>query len=196
METLPIIDLTQGIDASVAEKIGEACHEIGFLLLAGHGISQKTIGDLRQSVIKFFDQPQTTKMSYCVTQDNYRGYIPLGFFTPNASGDEADCYEGFKLHGEFETTDDICRQCDLYGPNEWPQKPVDLQTHVKAYWDACDHVARILLGALSHCMGLPPNTLQRNFDNPLTNMTLLHYPPSQEQVGIHPHKDTDALTIL
>ena len=36
------------------------------------------------------------------------------------------------------------------------------------------------------------------FDQPLTNMTLLHYPPSDPHggFGIHPHQDTDALTLL
>ena len=196
MDSLPIIDLTQGIGPSVAEKIGQACHEIGFLLLAGHGIPRRAIDSLRRSVIEFFDQSEATKMTYCITQDNYRGYIPLGFFTPNASGDKADYYEGFKLHGEFQVTDEIARQCDLYGPNKWPQKPENLRAHVQVYWNACDRVTRLLLDALSHCMGLPFDTLQRNFDSPLTNMTLLHYPPGKEQVGIHPHKDTDALTIL
>ena len=37
------------------------------------------------------------------------------------------------------------------------------------------------------------------FDKPLTSMSLLHYPPQAEGdtgYGIHPHKDTDALTII
>ena len=37
------------------------------------------------------------------------------------------------------------------------------------------------------------------FDDALTNMTLLHYPPVQERAagsGIHPHRDIDAFTIL
>ncbi len=52
---------------------------------------------------------------------------------------------------------------------------------------------------LAPVLQIPKETLLGFFRQPLTNMTLLHYPaqaPDSEGFGIHPHKDTDALTIL
>ena len=60
-----------------------------------------------------------------------------------------------------------------------------------------------LLGILARILGVEPNTILQRFEKPLTNMTLLHYPPwhpwqvsDETGYGIHPHKDTDVLTIL
>ena len=57
----------------------------------------------------------------------------------------------------------------------------------------------MLLGAFATILGVDPERFLRFFDKPLTNMTLLHYPPrpaGSDGFGIHPHKDTDVLTIL
>lgn len=49
LETVPIIDLTPywtGAEASKragAQQIGEACRDIGFLIITGHGVPQGLI---------------------------------------------------------------------------------------------------------------------------------------------------------
>ena len=48
-------------------------------------------------------------------------------------------------------------------------------------------------------LGVEPDIILDFFNEPLTNMTLLHYPVSSsksENSGIHPHKDISAITIL
>jgi isopenicillin N synthase-like dioxygenase len=67
------------------------------------------------------------------------------------------------------------------------------------YWRECDRVATVLLAAMAEILGVRKEELLQLFIQPLTNMTLLHYPPQAAEAagfGIHPHKDTDALTIL
>jgi isopenicillin N synthase-like dioxygenase len=67
------------------------------------------------------------------------------------------------------------------------------------YWRECDRVALELLGAMAEILGTARDQFLQLFNKPLTNMTLLHYPPPDDEsteFGIHPHKDTDALTIL
>ena len=52
---------------------------------------------------------------------------------------------------------------------------------------------------MAQILGVERDSFLALFDRPLTNMTLLHYPPQSPDAngfGIHPHKDTDALTIL
>ena len=133
-----------------------------------------------------------------ITRDNYRGYIPEGFFSPAGKTTPSDRYEGFKLHFEVASDHPIRQQCDLYGPNKWPQIP-RFKESLLGYWQACDRVARGLLSALADILGVSKAQFLELFELPLTNMTLLHYPPVEngaEGFGIHPHKDTDALTIL
>ncbi len=203
MSGVPVIDIAplagEGASTALAREIGDACHEVGFMIVRGHGIAPTTISRMRDAVVGFFAQPLEYRLSRSITKDNYRGYIPLGFFTPNTAGVRADRYEGYKLHLEVDVTDPICTECALYGPNKWPDRPAGFRRAVLDYWAACDRVATMLLDALATALAVPPATFRRAFDIPLTNMTLLHYPPQAadcEGFGIHPHKDTDALTIL
>ncbi len=70
---------------------------------------------------------------------------------------------------------------------------------ITKFWQACDAAGRRLLTLISRIMGVNETDFLSYFDDPLTNMTLLHYPSQpadRPKVGIHPHKDTDALTLL
>jgi isopenicillin N synthase-like dioxygenase len=85
----------------------------------------------------------------------------------------------------------------IYGPNQWPAHLPELREAVLGYWRLCDGIVDRLLSVFEHALGLAPATMRSLFDAPVTNMTLLHYPPSApEQPGIHPHKDTNVLTLL
>lgn len=211
MNELPLIDISalqDGPDARrvvVADALGQAFHKIGFAVIRGHGISTATINAVREQVIACFKLPLGDKLALSVSPDNYRGYIPLGFFTPNAEQSNArstaDHYEGYKLHYPVDADDPICRACDLYGPNKWPAQLPKLESAVLAYWSECDRVTHLLLRALAQHLGANADALVAAFEKPLTNMTLLHYPPQfhsgeNTPYGIHPHKDTDAITLL
>lgn len=181
-----------------ARNIEGACRDVGFMTITGHGIRSEVVEAARQAVIDYFSQAESEKLTDRITRDNYRGYIPMGFFSPAVDAAPADNYEGYKLHFEVPAGDPLISRCDLYGPNKWPAIP-GFQDSLQRYWRECDRVAHTLLRALAEIMGVSPQEFLRHFECPLTNMTLLHYPPqteADEGFGIHPHKDTDALTIL
>jgi isopenicillin N synthase-like dioxygenase len=195
MQSIPLIDL--GNTTGVKREIEKACRDIGFMYVAGHGIPWRLIDDVRTSVIRYFAQPVDVKLRDRITPDNYRGYIPIGFFSPNSGDGDADRYEAYKLHCEISADDPICDSCDLYGPNKWPEHPPLFKQHLLTYWQECNRVAEVLLGAMGDVLGI--DDFLELFQSPLTNMTLLHYPPQSPDAtgfGIHPHKDTDAITIL
>jgi len=197
MQSIPLIDL--GKTAGVTQAIEKACRDIGFMYVAGHAISPRLIDDVRNTVIHYFSQPEDLKLRDQISRDNYRGYIPSGFFTANSGDGVADSYEGYKLHYEVPGDDPIRDACDLYGPNKWPAHPLNFKQHLLAYWQECDRVLNVLLGAMADVLGTAKADFLELFLSPLTNMTLLHYPPQSTDAagfGIHPHKDTDALTIL
>ena len=100
------------------------------------------------------------------------------------------------MHFEVGNAHPVCDECTLYGSNRWPVNSRNLRLLIMDYWADCDRLSTQLLGAFERILGLKTGTLQSLFDFPLTNMTLLHYPASEESSGIHPHIDTDALTLL
>lgn len=204
MSQLPIIDISEieageQLSCGLANQLSTALHEVGFVALLGHGIPSRLIEAMRAETQALFALPSALKLAMQVSPTNYRGYVPLGFFSPNAKQGTADQYEAFKLHAEIEAGDLICQQCDLYGPNRWPQARPSLKATVMEYWGHCNQLNLLLLDALFGCLSLSKDCLETWFDKPLSNMTLLHYPAkigSGESSGIHPHKDTDALTFL
>ena len=195
---VPVIDLS-ATDDEVAKMLDHAFAEMGFAILVGHGIPTSVIAATREAVVKYFEQPLDQKLTDRITRDNYRGYIPLGFFSPNSAGQSPDRYEGYKLHLEVDASDPICTACDLYGPNKWPEGQPTMRDAILNYWRACDDLTARLLTLLAEILNIDAPRLLDCFEQSLTNMTLLHYPPqdaNESGLGIHAHKDTDALTLL
>ncbi len=185
--------------SGVTTRIEKAARDTGFMYLAGHGISTANINDMRAATVSFFQLPDAIKDAYRISRENYRGFIPLGFFNSNVEAGNGDYYEGYKLHLEVPEDHPIRHLCDLYAPNKWPTEVPDFRNVVLRYWQACDLLTNRLLTSFAKILGVNEDFFHGPFDTPLTNMTLLHYPPQNacdSQVGIHPHKDTDALTIL
>ncbi|MEM9204324.1 MAG: 2OG-Fe(II) oxygenase family protein [Actinomycetota bacterium] len=200
---IPVLDL-QGAD--FAEQLRRASREIGFVAVVGHGIDQRLFDRVRGALRALFALPDDHKAALRITPTNYRGFIPLGFFTPNrtpshteSTGAEGDRYEGFKLHWECPPEHPVAAECDLYGPNRWPVAMPDLEPVIAEYWAACDRAAAPMLDAFADGLGIDRAEFRSWHDQPLTNMTLLHYPPQPpvgDAMGIHPHKDTNVITLL
>lgn len=142
MQNICTIDIA-GNDEATIRLVEDACHDTGFMYVRGHGISLDVIASVRTEVIRYFERPLEDKLADQISRDNYRGYIPTGFFSANAGGLETDRYEGYKLHFEVGADDPICTECDLYGPNKWPNEPPGFKESVLVYWRACDRVAEV-----------------------------------------------------
>ena len=205
---LPIIDiasLTSEGDRkqTVSDELIEAFEETGFAVLVGHEIEKKRLFEIRELLVRVFNVPDSVKEELSISRDNYRGYIPLGFFSPNEqknfSTTKPDLYEGFKLHWECPKENPVKDECVLYGSNKWVSQVDDMKEILLSYWEECDSLTFTLLSHLAVALGVEPDIILDFFNEPLTNMTLLHYPVSSsksENSGIHPHKDISAITIL
>lgn len=82
--TVPVIDIAPywtGGDAekrAVARQIGEACRDIGFLVVASHGVSPELIASVDEVSRELFDRPLPEKMRVArPAPDVTRGYIPI-----------------------------------------------------------------------------------------------------------------------
>ncbi|MBY6067028.1 isopenicillin N synthase family oxygenase [Leisingera aquaemixtae] len=204
-QAIPTIDITPLREDGHPQRqesvaaILAAAEDIGFLSITGTGVQPGTVERVRSVVRAIFAVSEKSKWDQAITRKNYRGYIPMGFFTPNDGSGTADKYEGYKLHHEVAADDPIRAACPLYGPNRWPVEVPEAREVILGYWAELDGVFHLLLGALAEGLGLDPAAIQAPFEKPLTNMSLLHYPPQapeEDGFGIHPHKDTDALTII
>ncbi len=195
---IPRVDLR--CEAATAE-LNHAWSNVGFVSIVGHGIDLSLFAKMRSLVTRIFEVSDEVKRNHTITPDNYRGFIPFGFFTPNrgdVTGTMPDAYEAFKLHWECPPGHPVMEECHLYGPNRWLPEIHDMADAVMCYWSLCDTLAGGLVEAVASLLGVHATTLHAMFDAPLTNMTLMHYPamPPGSDFGIHPHKDTSMLTLL
>ena len=196
---IPVVDARS---ATYGDELRSACEQIGFVSVVGHGIPLELFERVRSSLRALFAFDDSVKAAGRITPTNYRGFIPLGFFTPNraeANGDQGDQYEGYKLHWECPPGHPVAAECELYGPNRWPAAFPDLASTIADYWAACDAAAAPMLDAFAAVLGVSAAEFRGWHDAPLTNMTLLHYPaqpPASDITGIHPHKDTNVITLL
>lgn len=197
--TIPLLDLG---DADFDVRFLQACRTVGFVAIEGHEIEPELVAAMRAMQRELFGLSDQRKNELRITPTNYRGFIPLGFFTPNRSevnGNMPDLYEGFKLHWECPPNQPERSDCMLYGANRWVTEVPGMAATVLEYWSRCDSLADQLLFPLADHLGVDRAHLQSWFEAPLTNMTLLHYPPQDpgaETSGIHAHKDTNVLTFL
>ncbi len=199
---IPLVDIS-GMPETFSADIAAACSDVGFVAVTGHQVSESTIASMRSMVEQVFAQSEQVKAANRIQPGNYRGFIPLGFFTPNRPTDgetpQADAYEGFKLHWECPASHPAMTACDLYGTNRWLEELPTMRDVVLDYWAACDVVADKLLRGFALALGIDEESLLQLFEAPITNMTLLHYPPQDpdsDSPSFHPHKDTNAITIL
>ena len=142
---VPIIDLE---DKNCDEFLDVAWREVGFACVVGHGINPNLFSSMRNLLKELFSLPNEIKSTYQITPENYRGFIPLGFFTPNRgerTGTQADIYEAFKLHWECPEEHPVRKECSLYGSNRWIDELGDMSEIISTYWDACDDLSEKLL---------------------------------------------------
>jgi len=169
LEIVDISPLAKNSDKDyddAASKLYSALSEIGFAVIINHGVNDSIISDMRQAVATVFETPREILAQDMVVKGNYRGFVPLGYFTPNSGKGKADQYEAWKLHNETDPQDPICQLSALYGPNKWPRIAADIKTPVMRYWQALASVSERLVIALCSQLGVDANIIFGEYDQP------------------------------
>jgi isopenicillin N synthase-like dioxygenase len=208
LETIPIIDLTPlaGGDpaaaATAAHDFGSALEQIGFAVVIGHGVPETLIAQTYDSVKAFFALPLAEKLNYAIPdQAKTRGYLPVGIESVALTLDKdqpADLCEALvfrNLQREAE------RPPETWAPNLWPDRPVALGGHVRAYCDAVYGFARRLYRITACALDLPESYFDAAFADPSFSLRLVNYPdqptpPLPNQLRYGAHHDYGGLTIL
>ncbi len=205
-DQLPVVDMSKFISGEgkeeVAEALGRACRDVGFLYLVNHGMDQKKIDNMFALAKDFFALPIEVKNeSHISHSKNHRGYFTL--FDENTDPEKsADLKEGFDLSWDLdETHPGIKLGQILYGPNLWPSNYSEFKTVTEEYLEEATNFAGVLLNAFAVALGLKETYFDKMFDDPLGLLRMLHYPPQEGHVeettiGCGDHSDYGAFTIL
>ncbi|KAI1323706.1 putative 2OG-Fe(II) oxygenase family oxidoreductase [Xylariaceae sp. FL0255] len=194
---------------AVIEQISEACMNVGFFQIVGHGMPQETIDGLLSAAKKFFDLPMEEKLTLDATKTvGRRGYDVLASQSYD-TGVLPDLKEGFYVGPDVPNTDRVVQPGRYFmGSNVWPTSLSfeSFREPVERYFAEVSDLALTILDLVGKT--LPYNTdIFRQFSNGhvITPLRLLHYPPAPAgrgledgviQFGAGAHTDFGAITLL
>ena len=198
---IPIIDIGplidgRDIDATVS-NLASACTDVGFFYIKNHGVDPALIDRLIEQAKLFFDQPMEDKTRIIIDRC-IRGYLPL-YYRSYESEERAGTshQEGFWIG--HETPLDADRPLD--GANQWPAYPDQLQSIMLEYFATIEALSHVLQRGFALALGLESDYFSPLFERPTSRLKLNHYPPqlnpqSENNIGVVPHSDSGAFTIL
>lgn len=212
---VPVIDIAPfrtGSDAAkadVARQVGEACRDIGFLIIAGHGIDPTLIGQTDRLSRTFFDLPLEAKMAVVrPAMDVTRGYIPIETEAVAASRGEktaADLNESFMIGPvDVDRSDPYYTRPEAgkhFHPNLWPSAPDGLEETYSAYYRAMGDLAAQLMRIFARALDVPEDFFDDKVDRHISRLRVRNYPeqavpPKPGQLRAGAHSDYGSLTIL
>jgi isopenicillin N synthase-like dioxygenase len=208
---IPVIDIAPFLHgdartrAGVAQKIGQACREIGFFYIVNHGVPAELIASVYAQSRRFFSQPDPVKAEIGIEKSGFhRGYFKIGGenLDPAKQTRDGDLKEGIKIGRDLDPGHPLVRAgTPLHGPNQWPRNLPGWQAVMQAYYNEMEALGRRLMQAFALALGLEEGYFDRWLNTPMTTLGLLHYPPQQgriteAQLGAGAHSDYGCLTML
>ncbi|WP_018075913.1 isopenicillin N synthase family dioxygenase [Novosphingobium nitrogenifigens] len=212
---VPTIDLTPyrlGTEEgkrAVAEAVGKACTDIGFLVISGHGVPQDLIERTYAVSRRFFALPASEKALLNRPQsDQVRGYSAVGDEGLSYSLGEVappDLKESLSIGPLNVPADDPyyhnAEAGPHFAPNLWPESLPELKTVWSEYFAEMERLSCDLMRIFALALDLPENWFDPTGDRHISMFRALHYPnqpdaPLDGQMRAGAHSDYGALTIL
>lgn len=193
---IPIIDISgflAGDEPATEKAVTElryALENVGFFIIAGHGIDWSLVDTAYAQAKRFFDLPDAAKEKIAIAGSFSEKYGQRGYmgFTGDAYGSRRamNRLESFYLGHEKEK-------------NRWPEGMDDFQGAMLDYIDAVRGLAYGMLPLYARALELDADFFSEYFQNPAVSFRAAHYAPAGDDPkawGIIPHTDRAFMTLL
>lgn len=203
---IPLVDFAGFRDGSdrpgVAQAIGRAARDVGFLYVANHGVPETLLARTLDWGRRFFALPEAEKLRlYRTSEGGFRGYrAPFGQnYDPKR---QLSYNENYFLWSEPPAGHRLADpDLPLAKPNLWPAGLPGFREDVEAYMAAALAFARQLMQAFALALGLPARAFEPIIDAPLGTLSFNHYPRHSGRIdhqvlGISEHSDYGLVTVL
>lgn len=222
MSAVPVIDLDGRCDAAgrwdraTARAVDQACAEIGFLTVVGHGVPAAVLDGALAAARAFFDLPLGDRLRVAMPTPGYPyGYAPLRAETLERSLGEADgavrgpadLKETFNIGPIDPPPRPLAEMTDpderaVYAPNLWPDAALPgFRPAMEAHYRAMAALSARLMSLFAAALGLPETAFDRFIDRHGSALRVAHYPaldhvPEPGQLRAGAHTDYGTLTVL
>ncbi len=196
---LSLLDRPGGLE-SLAAELRQACLNLGFFYVAGHGVPEALHEGIFDVTRRYFALPLDERMKDLMDTRFKRGFMPHGL--SHSPGYDPDLKESFELALDLPLDDpDVEKGRLLHGPNRWPGDQPWLRATVEPYFHATMALGRRLLGIFAVSLDLDQAYFEPFCTKPMMHMRLFHYWPQPAtdndlMFGVRPHSDLGMLTIL
>ncbi len=210
---VPVIDIAPfrlggaADKAAVAAAVDRACRDIGFLVIAGHGVDAALIERTRTVARDFFALPLAEKQRVARPAPHVtRGYIGLHDESlarsrdPMAAG--SDLNESLMI-GPVDAPPPAVAAAGgaHFAPNLWPERPAGLRAVWSDYYRATGALAATVMRIFAVALGRPEAYFDDKIDHHISRLRVRHYPPQREapapgQIRAGAHSDYGSLTLL
>lgn len=196
LTAVPVIDIGPFLEGSadgkrrVAEQVGQACEQIGFLTIVGHGVPQELVQRTYDVSRRFFDLPSDEKVKVRVNSIGV-GYVPLQIESLAAS-------LGQKTPGDLKESLNVGRDFDH---DRWPARPPELKPIWIEYFQTLNALGANIMRIFATALSLPEHYFDDKIEPPQAFMRVINYPdqpddPLPGQLRAGAHSDYGTLTIL
>jgi isopenicillin N synthase-like dioxygenase len=188
--------------------VDDACREVGFMQIVGHGIPDAAVAGLGAAIDWFFALPTQDKQTWRAVRPSInRGYTPprserlsysLGVVSPD------DLFEAFNVGAAASDFPALDLDREIYAENIWPDAAGGwtFRDAVEAWMRAAGGVARGMTEIFAVALGLPVDHFTRFTDHSIDVLRMNHYdvPPGvrvgPSQMGMGAHTDYGIVTVL
>jgi len=213
-ESVPVIDIAPFIGGApeqkraVATALREACEEIGFFTIVGHGVAEALIEDTRAKALQFFALPASEKRAIARPPSKIsRGYSWVGDRGLAYSlGDKTppDLQESFGMGPVKPVPSALAgtpAESAFFMPNVWPAQPAGFRATFERVYAELDRVAAHVMRIFAVALDLPEHFFDDKIDQPTSTLRAILYPaqdraPQPGQLRAGAHTDYGTVTIL
>ncbi|PWA53059.1 protein SRG1 [Artemisia annua] len=191
--SVPVIDLrslfanTSESYSSEFNKLHTACKEWGFFQVINHGINESLLADFKRDALNFFNLPMEEKKKLWQKEDNNEGFGQLFVVSKEQKLDWCDMFYITILPH------------DLWKSQLFQKLPLILRQTLEAYCVEMKKLAMAILSQMGKALEMDEDEITGLFHDGYQSMRMNHYPPCPQPnmaMGISPHSDANALTIL
>ena len=206
-ELIPVIDIS-GPEREAAAAIGEACRNVGFFYVTGHGIPQALIDAQFAAARALFAVSEAEKQALHMRNSlSASGYEPVGGQILDSQDTDAepappDLKESFYCVTNL--ADDnpaTVAPSSEPGLNQWPAGFSAVREQTLRYGDALLALGNRLLELLALSLDLDADWFVPFYEGASGRLRMLRYPPQRadavfNQIGAGAHTDWGGLTLL
>ena len=212
--SVPLIDISPSINGTmdgkrlVADQINDACIDLGFFAITGHGVPLSIVNEFREVSHAFFAQPVEKKLKTLHPVDGtprgYRVFAGEALGRAATVGTPPDLKEFYHIGPDKWPDDEYHTGVEgqkYFIPNIWPDEPAKFKILALNYYRVMEALERHLLRLSAIALGMPEEYFEDKINKHISAMRVNYYPPQphpplEGQLRAGAHTDYGGMTIL